>query len=345
MRAKTKIAVRTLFARIYEIYAGFTGKSFFCNVLEGRSCYSLAVNSDLTVSCTCNDKFGLGKIGDLKRETLKEILSGERAERFRRLLRKGKLPLVSCITCPELTLSGRKRSRDDINIHDALMLENTVNCNLNCVSCRRETLPSYREKTSMSLEDVKKVSACIKDNAIKYLYYFNLGEPFCSENIKEELKIIREDNPGLWIMTSTNGTVLDSAEKMQAAMMMDRVVFSIHGSTQKSMSRYQRDGNFMKAYGNMKKLVEHRNSMKKSRPEVVWKYLLFRWNDSRDLIENAVCMASKAGVDEIYFELTITPLKGMSYRHFLGLGHLDKTAEREGIQYRIRPNQIPEGRA
>lgn len=336
MTVKMEIIIRTLIARIYEIYARLAGKSFFCNVLEGQSCYSTAINSDLTVSCTCNDIFGLGKIGDLKKETLKEIFSGEKSEHFRKLLRKGKLPVFNCITCPELNLSGRKHFRDDIQIPNALMLENTVNCNLNCVSCKRERLYSYRKKRSMSLEDVKKVSACIKDNAIKYLYYFNLGEPFCSEKIKEEIEIIRNENPGIWINTSTNGIMLDTKEKMEAAMMMDEVVFSIHGSTQKSLERYQRGGDFNKAYSNMKTLLELRNSMKRKRPKIAWKYLLFRWNDSNELITRAIKMAKNVGVDELYFELTMSPLFGMSYKHHLGLGYLDKIVKRDGIQYRIK---------
>ncbi len=98
----------------------------------------------------------------------------------------------------------------------------------------------------------------IKQNNIKRISYFNLGEPFFSNKIKKELEIIRKDNPNIRILISTNGTLLNSKENMEAALLADRVVFSIHGSTQKSLSMYQKGGDFNKAYDNLKSLVKFR---------------------------------------------------------------------------------------
>ncbi len=58
--------------------------------------------------------------------------------------------------------------------------------------------------------------------------------------------------------------------------------------------------------------------------KIIWKYVLFRWNDSKQNIENAVKLAKEAGVDEIYFEKTLRPPCGISYKSYLGIGHVNK---------------------
>jgi len=69
----------------------------------------------------------------------------------------------------------------------------------------------------------------------------------------------------------------------------------------------------------MKALVEYRNARGLARPTIVWKYLLFRWNDRRQYLRKAIEMGRAAGVDEVLFEKTVSPLDGLSWRWYLGL--------------------------
>ena len=318
---------------LFELYARVIKKRFFCRALKGDSPYNIAINSDLTVSCTCNDNYGLGKIGDLKNQSLGQIFAGEKAAGFRRSLAKGKLPIANCVVCTGLCLIGKKEAQrylEDFGPPSSIMIENTVNCNLNCLSCHREKIYSFRSKRTMSLEDIKKVSLQVKQGRIKRISYFNLGEPFLSKEIKKELEIIKEDNPDVVINISTNGTVLDSQEKREAALLADNVIFSIDGSTQDSLTRYRRSGDFDKAYSNMRSLLDLRNVLKRKKPAITWKYLLFRWNDSKKLILDAIKLAQEAGIDQLYFEKTLSPPLGISYKHYLGFGYLNRIAKFNG---------------
>ena len=72
--------------------ARMQGNAFFCQALAGQSETNLCVNSDLTVSCTCHDVDGSGRLGDLGRDSLAGILSGPTARRFREELARGRLP-------------------------------------------------------------------------------------------------------------------------------------------------------------------------------------------------------------------------------------------------------------
>ena len=56
--------------------AKLRGEVFTCAALTGRSAYNICINSDLTVSCNCQDFSGRGKIGSLREHSLTECSRG-----------------------------------------------------------------------------------------------------------------------------------------------------------------------------------------------------------------------------------------------------------------------------
>jgi uncharacterized Fe-S cluster-containing radical SAM superfamily protein len=301
------------------------GKRFYCNALRGESTDNISVNSDLSVSCNCHDVYGLGKLGYLREQSLMELLTGEKARYLRRTLAQGKLPMVDCVRCSDLRWIDKNRVAeytDNSKPPLGMMIENTVNCNLSCVSCRREILYGNRRKRSLSLEDIEYISDCMKTDGIKNILYFNHGEPFLSKTIRQEIEILREKNPEAFICVSTNGLLLDRSEKAEAALNFDHIFFSIFGSTHESLCQYQSGGDFTRAYGNMKSLVALRNSRNRVKPIIEWKYVLFRWNDSPKLIDRAIQLAKAAKVDILSFWPTLSPLSGISYKYYLGFKYL-----------------------
>lgn len=199
------------------------------------------------------------------------------------------------------------------------MMENTSACNLRCRSCPRPAIRRIRSQVSMSLADVEAVARKLKEAGIRRIAYLNYGEPFLSAQIRQELKIVRRINPGLQINTSTNGMFLDSDEKREAALLMDEMQVSLDGISQGMVNKYQCGMDFDRSYRNLKALVEYRDNRGKRRPLIVWKYLLFRWNDRRRYLQQAIEMARAAGVNRILFEPTLSPFYGVSLRYHLGL--------------------------
>jgi len=47
--------IRGMMVRWFELRARITGRAYYCSTLAGQEDYNLTVNSDLTVSCTCQD--------------------------------------------------------------------------------------------------------------------------------------------------------------------------------------------------------------------------------------------------------------------------------------------------
>ncbi|MFH1264220.1 MAG: radical SAM protein [Planctomycetota bacterium] len=301
--------------------ARLRGKTFFCKALTGDSKVNLSINSDLTVSCSCHDVDGSGRIGDLKSQSLRECFSGPVARRFREDLATGRLPIADCARCRDLRMTGKEEARrfaSEYHLPRYVMLENTSACNLRCVSCPRARIRELRSQVSMSLEDVRKVAAELKDAGVERVAYLNFGEPFLSKAIGRELEIVRQLNPGIRIDTSTNGLLLDTDEKRDAALRMDRIQFSLDGTDQKMAVKYQRGLDFEKAYENMKALAAYRDARGLTKPAIVWKYLLFRWNDRKADLRRAIDLAREACVDEILFERTVSPFYGLPLRSYLG---------------------------
>jgi len=203
-----------------------------------------------------------------------------------------------------------------------MLLENTVSCNIDCIGCDRGSAALIRTQKMMSIENISKMADLVHELGLQQLFYLNLGEPFLSPRIGLELPLLRAKNPDCRIVISTNGIILNTDAKREAALSASHILFSIAGIDDEMLKKYEKLGSFEKAYENMKALVEYRNARGLSLPILEWKYLLFNWNDRRRAIDRAIEMAKAAGVDAISFWPTNNPYYGFSWRY--RLGHLNE---------------------
>lgn len=101
---------------------------------------------------------------------------------------------------------------------------------------------------------------------------------------------------------------------------MDEIHFSLDGCSQESVIKYQVGSNFDIAYDNLCRLVELRNCTKESSTVIIWKYVVFNWNDSAFDLAKTRKLADNAGVDVLRFTFTTNPFYGISWR-FLFSSH------------------------
>lgn len=310
-----------------EWSARLKGQRFYCRSLAGESEYNLTINCDLTVSCNCQDYNGSGHIGDLNHSSFKEVFFGPTAQRLRAELAKGKLPLKSCARCGDLARVAKSsvkpgpamRAGPEPRLpYRGMLLENTVRCNIDCLGCDRGSAARIRSVAQMDLEKLSRMADLVHELGLEQLFYLNLGEPFLSPNIGQELPLLRRKNPHCRIVISTNGIILNTDAKREAALSASQILFSIAGISDLMLQKYEKHGSFEKAYANMKALVAYRNGRGLAQPVLEWKYLLFNWNDRRTTVLRAIELAKAAGVDIISFWPTSNPFWGWSYRHRLG---------------------------
>jgi MoaA/NifB/PqqE/SkfB family radical SAM enzyme len=310
--------LRWTISRWLEIRAKITGQKYICSVLQGESEYNITINSDLTVSCNCQDYDGSGHLGDLKENSFQEIFFGETAQRFRDELARGKIPIPTCSRC-ELRPMKRGETPSKPRLpYRGMLLENTVICNVDCIGCAREGAANIRTRKTMPLGELGRMADIAAELGMQRIFYLNLGEPFLSPGICQELPLLRSKNPNAYIRISTNGILLNTDAKREAALNLSDIQFSVHGISDEMCGKYMKRGSFEKAFDAMKQMVAYRDARGLKMPILEWKYLLFNWNDSPKTIQRAIDMAREIGMDIISFWPTGNPFYGISWRYRLG---------------------------
>jgi MoaA/NifB/PqqE/SkfB family radical SAM enzyme len=302
-----------------ELRAKIKGEKFYCSVLSGESDYNLSINSDLTISCNCQDYDGSGHLGDLRKNSFEEVFYGPVAQKFRDDLDKGKIPIPTCTRCGDFQRLKRGQQPPKPQLpHRGLLLENTVICNVDCIGCAREGAANVRSKKIMPLAELSQMADLTARLGMERIFYLNLGEPFLSPTICQELPLLRQKNPNAYIRVSTNGVLLNTDAKREAALNLSDIQFSIHGISEEMSGKYMMRGDFDKAFEAMKQMVAYRDARGLKMPILEWKYLLFNWNDHPKTIARAMEMAKEIGVDIISFWPTGNPFYGISWRYRLG---------------------------
>ena len=324
-----------------ELRAKVSGRGYYCTTLAGEDEYNLTINSDLTVSCNCQDVDGLGHIGDLRKNTFEEIFFGPAAQHLRDELARGRVPIPTCARCAMRRLpAGGVPPKPQLPTR-GLLLENTVRCNVDCIGCAREGAANTRTSKQMSLAELSQMADLVARLGLKQLFYLNLGEPFLSPNICQELPLLRAKNPGCRIVVSTNGVLLNTEAKREAALSLSHIVFSVHGVSDEMLGRYMHRGSFEKAFAAMKAMVAHRDARGEKVPLLEWKYVLFNWNDHPRTIARAIEMARGIGMDLISFWPTHNPFYGTSWRWHLGQFNRVGVKCWKGREVVLRPENIP----
>jgi MoaA/NifB/PqqE/SkfB family radical SAM enzyme len=329
----------------HEARAKITGQKYYCNALVGESEYGITINSDLTVSCSCQDYDGSGHLGDLKKNSFEEIFHGPVAQKFQADLLKGKVPIPTCTRCGDFRrLAAKNAAPPPTRLpYRGMLLENTVICNVDCIGCAREGAANIRRSKTMTLDELSQMADLATRLGMEQIFYLNLGEPFLSPRVTEELPLLRKKNPNCRIVVSTNGILLNTDAKREAALNLSHILFSVHGISDAMCEKYMLRSSFEKACAAMRDMAKYRDARGSHKPILEWKYLLFNWNDHPRHIARAIEMARKIGVDIISFWPTNNPFYGASWRYRLGLMNNVGNKCWKGREIILRPENVPAG--
>jgi MoaA/NifB/PqqE/SkfB family radical SAM enzyme len=331
--------IRWAKSRWLELKAKITGRKYYCHALAGESEYNITINSDLTVSCNCQDYDGSGHLGDLRKNSFEEVFFGPVAKKFNDELAKGKIPIPTCSRCGDLTRLKKGQAPPKLRLpYRGMLLENTVICNVDCIGCAREGAANIRAGKTMPLSELSQMADLAARLKMQRIFYLNLGEPFLSPNVCQELPLLRSKNPDAHILVSTNGILLNTDAKREAALQLSQILFSVHGISDEMCEKYMMRGSFEKAFAAMREMAAYRDKLGLKLPVLEWKYLLFNWNDHPKTITRAIEMAKEIKVDIISFWPTHNPFYGMSWRYHLGMMNRIGVKSWKGREVILRPN-------
>lgn len=279
--------------------------------------HTITVLCDGNVTCGLDDPFGVRSYGNVNGQRIFDILKDKRRRRRRKDLLDGILCRACCLFAPFDSAPDGQKEPSQVPGH--LIIEPTVKCNLRCPqpACIPNNNPAVRTRAKdfMSFETYRKIIDELGVH-LGLIYFFNYGEPFLHPRSGDMLLYTREKCPEVRIETSTNGIYLSNSSLAEQVVKagVDKITFTIGGATQQSYERYHVGGRLKLALQGMANIVHLKRRIGSDKPEVCWRYLTFRWNDSEEETALAQSLAAQIGVDSLRFHLTHCPTGAVSER-------------------------------
>jgi len=273
------------------------------------------------VVCSCADPAGLRVYGNIRQQTLPEILAGP----MYRELRSWQLESKPDRWCPAIGEAcplrvHRATPFDTVEGHlpRMLQLEPTSHCNLSCPACPVTNFQAdhrYTADRTSTLELAEMTAIFEQLPSLRKLLLYNYGEAFLHAHAIELLRWLRRNRREIEIHVSTNGLALTPArlKTIVGEGLVDRMLFAIDGARPESYARYRVGGKLEKALGAMRNMVaEAEASGLRDRFEIWWQYILFEWNDSDEELAEAQEIAAEIGVP---IEWVVTHTEGASKKY------------------------------
>jgi MoaA/NifB/PqqE/SkfB family radical SAM enzyme len=298
------------------------GPALFNQVWCNRPWDSLALLCDGTVVCFCYDSHKVFPMGNVARSSVEHIWNGWRYRRLRRSLNRG--GGIRCKECPAAVriARGQRPVREVVAPRppSILYVEPTIRCNLACDhSCAHGAL---RTRRTLSLLDLRTFCGVIDaiGGDLSLVLFFLYGESLLNPDTPGMIRYTRARNPGAYLLLHTNGNAPCSVPYQEELLTsgLDELVFSIDGATQASYEKYRHGGDVNRALAAMRQFTSLRNRRGLRTPRIIWKYILFRWNDSPAEMDKARELATDIGVDGLNWMLTAHPPGGQSGRFLPG---------------------------
>lgn len=287
--------------------------------------------SDGTAVCACIDAARTNPLGNIHDLSFDEIWRGAGYARLRGAIQSGAIDSVPiCRGCPNRIAAPPPGGSElvDVPKPKALFLESVAACNLACPGCDRESIEGTRDgKLVMDWPAYQKIIDALSPD-LGYMEYHLGGENFMHKQWPKMLRYARDKNPGVFIVSSTNGHYFRNEKERRDLVEcgIDGVIFSIDGATPESYAKYRVGGDFDAVIANMRGCIEARRAAGRTRPYIVWRYILFKWNDSAEEMDLARRMAREIGVDIFAWHLNVATSEMSSPKYYIGSPHLGEIA-------------------
>ncbi len=288
---------------------------YSCSAANGKQ---TTILSDGAVVCSCYDKTKDNSLGSLYQEELVEIWNGEKYSGLLDSVSNGYFPTRYCNRCHFLK-DGRLTAPRQ-NGPAKLIIEYNCDCILKCPGCERDAIITSRNEKKMAPYLVDKIIGELPGLVcLEKIGFFNHGEPLLYDEAFGFLKSIKQAVPKVTVFTSTNGLTIDTENRLAALIEsgIDTVLFSIDGVDEESYRKYRIGGSFEKAFNNMKRLIRMKRRLGLSKPDIIWRYIIFKWNDHDHYLTKAMALAADLGVT-LCFLPTDYPVWGVSKQYSNG---------------------------
>ncbi len=167
-------------------------------------------------------------------------------------------------------------------------------CQLRCPLCPTGLRIQDRDPGHARLHLFEKLMEEVGDYVF-FLDLYNWGEPLLNVHLEEMIEMASRKNVTTYV--STNLSMSLSAERIDRLVDsgLGELICSLDGASPETYAIYRRQGDFELALSNMRRIVEAKRRLGVTRPAIVWRFYVFRFNEHE--IEHARSLAAEVGVD------------------------------------------------
>ena len=178
-----------------------------------------------------------------------------------------------------------------------LLVDPSNGCNLHCPGCvHSPTTPlKFLWPSGLMSEELFRAFLDRYGPFAFKIGFFNYGEPLLNKLTPLFIRLSKDYLLNTFLSTNLSLTI-DADEIVSSGL--DYMIVSLDGTTGETYRKYRRGGRFEVVVRNLQKLAEAKQRQQRSRPYIVWQFLLFEHN--KDEIEAAKRMAPELGVDELH---------------------------------------------
>jgi MoaA/NifB/PqqE/SkfB family radical SAM enzyme len=150
-------------------------------------------------------------------------------------------------------------------------------CQLQCPLCPTGAGKLSQDCVVMRLETFKTILG--KMPFVRTIELYKAGEPFLNPDIFSMIKF--SGNLGIKVTVSSHFSFAKSDIFFESIVTsgLGKLVVSLDGASQETYSRYRIGGNHELVLSNMRKLVQTRERLRSQKPEIVWQFLVNRFNE------------------------------------------------------------------
>ena len=285
----------------------------------------IAILSDGSAVCSCIDAEKTNPLGNITTQSMEEIWNGPRFRALRKAVVEDINRIPICRGCPN-RVEGPPAPADFIDgvpKPRLLFIEAHGGCNLACPGCSRDGIEGSRTSLAMDFATFQKTIDELSPG-LEYMEFHIGGENYMNKQANEMVRYCRDKNPTCKVLTSTNGHFFHTEERRQELLDsgVDCVIFSVDGASQESYEKYRVNGKLERVLDGMRRIAELKKGSGQERPVLVWRYILFDWNDSQEEMALARKMAAEVGVDFLAWHLNGVDSQQASKRYYVGSPHL-----------------------
>ncbi len=169
-------------------------------------------------------------------------------------------------------------------------------CNLRCPLCPTGARKLDFDKRFMEIGTFTSiVDRLVRDFPLLCtVHLFSWGEPFLHPDIFRIVRYLKKK--GFFILMDSNFSYARDKGFFVSLVEsgLDVLTVSLDGASQESYSAYRQGGDFEMVLANLRLAVETRERLGKKSPDIVWKYIVHRYNEDR--VDAAISMARELGI-------------------------------------------------